>query len=191
MKINLKKKLKLGLKAGRGKVRNKVFKRYNKVKYLLRIKHWRGRDVHSPFTYRLVRSALMYNKNNFFYPDRKMAEILLQNGVSRGQAYRVCRVYAYLGFNSYVFGAENYGGEDMLFILSSLTEREVDNIAVRMKERGGRSCMVLFSLYETPQRHKIWNYIVKNVDAVAIDLYYTGFLFFDDNLNKQCYKMMV
>ena len=46
------------------RVKDDVFKRYTRVKYLLRVRHWRGHDVHSPFTYNLVREALMLHRRN-------------------------------------------------------------------------------------------------------------------------------
>lgn len=173
-----------------GKVKNTVFKRYTRVKYLLRVKHWHGRDVHSPFTYNLVREALMlHSKNRDMAMDAGLKSTLEQLGMPEPRVCRICRVYTYLGFGSYVVGLDNYGGEDMLIIDGDLTEEQFDGLCERINSLDKRVCVVLTSIYATRSKHKMWHHVIKHSDAVTIDLYHLAFVFFDKYISKQTYKM--
>lgn len=171
-------------------IKNDIFKRYTRVKYLLRVKHWRGRDVHSPFTYNLVREALMPNTPGYIVAPQLYSN-LEQLMLPLSRINRICRVYSYLKFSSYTFDFLNYNNEDMVIVSSDITPNELDCLKSKIDLTSKRVCLVLLSLYETTQKHKIWQHITTSYNAVSIDLYYTGFVVFDKYLSKQCYKMRI
>lgn len=187
-RINIK-KLPLRLN---GKVKDNVFKRYTRVKYLLRVKHWRGRDVHSPFTYHLVREALMlHGKNRDMVIDDRLKSLLEAAGMPHPRACRVCRVYSYLKFESYAIGADNYKDEDMLIITETLTAEAFDKLKAHIESLDKRVCVVITSIYDSTEQHSVWHHIIRSCDAVSIDLYHLAFVVFDKYISKQVYKMRV
>lgn len=172
------------------RVRDDVFKRYTKVKYLLRVRHWRGHDVHSPFTYNLVREALMsHRRNRDMHIDPALKRDLGALGLSESRIGRIGRVYGYLGFNSYAIGAGNYDGEEMLVLPEEISGRDLDELAGRIVALDKRVCVVMTGIYATTTRHSVWHHILRDYDAVCIDLYHLAFVIFDRYLSKQSYKM--
>ena len=173
-----------------GRVKEDVFKRYAKVRYLLRVKHWRGRDVHSPFTYNLVRQALMRHRGNRDMAiDPALEKELMALGLSQSRAGRIGRVYSYLGFDSYAIGPDSYGGEQMLIVTDDISKERMDELAERIMGGDRRVCVVITGIYATTVRHSLWHHILKEYDAVCIDLYHMAFVIFDRYLSKQSYKM--
>lgn len=171
-------------------VKDDVFKRYTRVKYLLRVRHWRGHDVHSPFTYNLVREALMsHRRNRDMSIDPALRRDLAALGLSESRIGRIGRVYNYLGFTSYAIGAESYDGEDMLVLSEEISGESLDALAERIGGLDKRVCVVITGIYATTDRHSVWHHILKDYDAVCIDLYHLALVIFDRYLSKQSYKM--
>ena len=172
------------------RVKDDVFKRYTRVKYLLRVRHWRGHDVHSPFTYNLVREALMLHRRN---RDMSIDGALRREhgalGLSESRIGRIGRVYNYLGFGSYAVGAESYDGEDMLILPEEISGKHLDALAERISGLDKRVCVVMTGIYASTTRHSVWHHILRDYDAVCIDLYHLAFVIFDKYLSKQSYKM--
>lgn len=171
-------------------VKDSVFKRYTRLKYLLRIKHWHGRDVHSPFTYNLVREALMLSNRNRNMPmDAQLKESLEALGMPSSRINRICRVYNHLNYSSFAVGLSEYNGEDMLIVPERLSKEQFDELAGRIKESDKQVCVVLLSIYASTDNHSAWHYIMRNHNAVFIDLYHIALIVFDKYLSKQSYKM--
>lgn len=166
---------------------NRVFQSYNRVKYLMRIKHWRGRSVHSPFLYSVVRGGFM--KNNSLSIDEKLSSELIKSGFTLQHAERACRLFAYLNYNSYTFNIDNYTNEDFVVISGDINLKSVVQLAEKVTENKKTVCVVVNSIYKTKQRYRIWNLLSIVSGGVAVDLYHTGYLFLDCYLNKQRYKM--
>lgn len=172
------------------RVKDDVFKRYTRVKYLLRVRHWRGHDVHSPFTYNLVRGALMsHRRNRGMEMDPVLRRDLLALGLSESRVCRIGRVYSYLGFGSYAVGADSYHGEDMLILSEEISGEALDALADRISGLDKRVCVVMTGIYATTSRHSVWHHILDDYDAVCIDLYHLAFVIFDRYISKQSYKM--
>lgn len=74
---------------------------------LVRLKHYRGAGVHSPFVYGIVRNAIM--KKTPQGTDRALFDELRGRGFSRRRAAQLQNLYTFRGFTSAVF-AEGRGG---------------------------------------------------------------------------------
>lgn len=170
-------------------VKFKLFKKYNKVKYLLRIKHFRGRSVHSPFMYQLVRKALMNKRGKHLTIDKPLFYFFIKHGYSESSARRLCRIYTYLDFEKHQYYNGVYSGEDFLVMNVSTTMHDFELMTKQIRNSGKLVCVSINSIYENISAHNLWQYILSEANAVTIDLYHEGVLIFDENLHKQNYKM--
>lgn len=168
-------------------MRNKVFSEYNRVKYLMRVKHWRGRSVHSPFLYSVVREGFM--RNDSLPINETLFTQLKERGFSQVQALRVCRLYAHLGYESYTFDAANYTDEQLIVLGENITPKDIALIAQKNCKNHRTICVVMHGIYKTKERHHMWNLLSVVTGGVAVDLYHNGYLFIDCHLNRQKFKM--
>lgn len=153
----------------------------------MRIKYWRGRSVHSPFLYSVVRGGFM--KNSSLKIDEKLNSELLINGFTVKHAERACRLFAYLNYESYTFDIDNYSHEDLVIISGEINLKSIVKLAEKVSEDKKTICVIVNSIYKTKQRYRLWNLLSIVSGGVAVDLYHTGYLFLDCYLNKQRYKM--
>ncbi len=171
------------------KVENNVFKRYHKLRYITRIRHWHGRAIHSPFAYSLIREALMEHRGNTFPIKEDLYEWLQREGISPQKCLKICRVYAFLQYKSYCTDYTRYSREDMLLIGDYISEEQLKCLADKIEKQGKRICVVLFGIYRTLPQHHVWHYLLRNIRCVSMDFYSFALLFFDRELNPQYYKM--
>lgn len=184
------KRLKKGGGAVKRATKKALFKRYNRVKYMMRVKHWRGHSVHSPFAYNLIRRALMCNKSNFLQTSDSLYFHLLDKGIGRDTVYRVCRVFSYLDMRRFTGNCQGYDGEDMVCLLDLPEKEDFERLSDKIAARGGCVCVVFFDIYEL-NRHKFWIYVQNSFDVVTIDMFKTGLIFFNRDLLKQHYKIKI
>lgn len=166
-----------------------VFKRYNKIKYLLRIKHFRGRAVHSPFMYQIVRKALMVRSKRLTVHEKKMYYFFIANGFNERSSRQLMRLYTYLEFENYAVYKDGYSGEDFIILFPQMGETEVEELSKQICEEHRLACGVINNIYGNSEAHSLWDYMVKNIDAVTVDLFNVGVVFFCEDLQKQNYKM--
>ena len=102
---------------------------------------------------------------------------------------RICRVYNYLNYGSFAVGLSEYNGEDMLIVPEKLSQEQFDELADKIKGLDKQVCVVLFSIYASTANHSVWHHIMRNHNAVFIDLYHIALVVFDKYLSKQSYKM--
>ncbi len=165
---------------------NKIFRNYNRVKYLMRVKHWKGRSIHSPFLYNVIRGGFM--KSDEVVIDQKLHQDLLSQHFSDDQALVVCRLYAHLNYSSYTFDSTNYKGESLIIVTDNIDIKSIVTIADSCNKEQ-TVCVVVNSIYKTRQRHHLWKLLSIASRGVAVDLYHTGYLFLDRHLNSQNFKM--
>ncbi|MFI3315730.1 MAG: hypothetical protein R3Y04_08745 [Rikenellaceae bacterium] len=166
---------------------NKLFSSYNRVKYLMRVKHWHGRSVHSPFLYSVVRESFM--ENDTLKIEEKLYNELIDNGFTKAHSQRVCRLYAYLDYKSYTFDANSYNNEDLIIVSEEIDVHDISAISEKAHKDKRTICVVVKSIYKTTKRYKTWNLLSLATGGVAVDMYHTGYLFLDYYLNKQKFKM--
>lgn len=153
----------------------------------MRVKYWRGRSVHSPFLYNVIREGFMKNEN--LPIDESFFNKLRENTFSYDQAMRVCRLFTHLGYETYTFDTQNYNGEDMVIVSGELNPNEISAIAKQNRSKRRTICVVVRAIYKDKRRHQKWNLLSVITGGVAVDLYHNGYLFIDRFLNRQNFKM--
>ncbi|MDR2883220.1 MAG: hypothetical protein LBU98_05535 [Alistipes sp.] len=157
---------------------------------LVRVRHFRGRKVHSPFVYGIVRNAIM--KTTPQGDDHALFDELRRRGFSTRRAAQLQNLYTFKGYTSAVF-AEGAGvgaaldAGTLCFITPALPEQ--DTIALVERARGTGAALCLTSPYENRARRRLARTLVDSHRHTSVDN--SGFLllFTDKRLPKQHFKL--
>lgn len=171
------------------KLKFKISKKYNKVKYLLRIKHFRGRDIHSPFMYGVARKALMNKRGKQMVLNNSLYAFLDANKYAESSKLRICRIFAYLEFDNFSTLDAYNDTNSLLIIEPSQSFDELTEAINKIKKTTNLVCITLRAIYSDPASHALWKQITTHADCVTVDLFYEGVIFINENLIKQNYKM--
>lgn len=171
------------------KLKFKFSKRYNKIKYLLRVKHFRGRDVHSPFMYGIVRKALMNKRGKHLTINAGLYDFLSNYEYLESSKIRICRVFTYLELENYST-LSNYDNSNSLIVLDDTQNYEqLDKVIQNIKETGNFAFVTVPNIYTNDDARYLWKKVTSDLNCVAVDLYYEGLIFINESLCKQNYKM--
>ena len=77
----------------------------------------------------------------------------------------------------------------MLILPEEISRKHLDALAERISGLDKRVCVVMTGIYASTTRHSVWHHVLRDYDAVCIDLYHLAFVIFDKYLSKQSYKM--
>ncbi len=166
----------------------------NYSRTLVRVKHFRGRKVHSPFVYGIVRNAIM--KTTPQGPDTTLFDELRRRGFSKKRAAQLQNLYTFRGFTSVVFAEDErslstfnfqLSTETLCFAMPSLTAEQTATLAEKAHGTGAALCLV--SPYENRGRRRLALTLVSSHRHTSIDN--RGFLliFTDERLPKQHFKL--
>ena len=156
---------------------------------LVRVKHFRGRKVHSPFVYGIVRNAIM--KTSPQGDERGLFDELRRRGFSTRRAAQLQNLYTFRGYTSAVFveeGATAALDEGTLcFAMPGLAGEET--VALVERARGTGAAICLISPYENRARRRLARTLVEAHRHTSVDN--RGFLliFTDERLPKQHFKL--
>lgn len=158
-----------------------------RIKYSLRIKYRKGHSIHSPFIYRMVRVLFMPEINHDLPSNAKVLECLLANKLRYNVAYRIAQSYLYLGCES--FSQNEWKGDDMTVMTDITSAKVLDLIVAEMKQESvvnnKRLVLVLQGIYNNNEVYRWW----RRQEVLKLDLYWAGIIIFDNNLNKQEFKL--
>lgn len=170
---------------------NIVYKRYHKLKYLLRVKHYKGRKIHSPFMYTLMRRALMGSHNHTTTQSPIYRE-LRQLGFKGKDAGKVARVYHFLSMNRYSLDHGNYMGEEMVIMPYNATYSDISDIISKIdRELESIICLVIPNIYKSKESRATWRLINEEHNIVGVDIFSIGLIFVSSDLQKQSYKLRI
>lgn len=159
----------------------------DRVKYTFRRKHRSGHRIHSPYVYTLVRTIFMKKRNNVLPSDAELTVALCQKGLKYDYSYRVGQFFKYNEFNQFTMNPSSYNGEDLV-ILTAIPNRELlDEIILKMKSSHQRSATVVLSIYHNKECRNWW----KCQQELSLDLYRIGIHVYDENLNKEYFKLKI
>jgi hypothetical protein len=158
------------------------------------VKHFRGRKVHSPFVYGIVRNAMM--KTTPQGDDRALFDELRGRGFSVKRAAQLQNLYTYKGYTSAVFAEEagqltinhyQLSISTLCVAMPSLPEAETLALIERVRGTGATICVV--SPYESRARRHLARTLVESHGHTSVDN--RGFLliFTDERLPKQHFKL--
>jgi hypothetical protein len=158
---------------------------------LVRMKHFRGRKVHSPFVYGIVRNAIMKTKPQG--DDHPLFDELRRRGFSTKRAAQLQNLYTFRGFGSAVFAeVENrlptgLDAGTLCFAMPTLDEAQTRQLVDRAAGTGSAICLV--SPYESRARRLMARNLVNTHRHTSVDN--RGFLliFTDERLPKQHFKL--
>ncbi len=169
---------------------NLVYKRYNRLKYLLRVKHYRGRDIHSPFMYGVMRGALMGSHTSQTEQQPLYRELRI-HGFRSKEAGKLTRVYNLLGMNRYIFGSIGYNGQEMVIMPYGASYDSIAEIVSSALVDGEIRCVVVQGIYKTKESRKMWQKLISSHNVVGVDIYRYGLVFVNSNLHQESYKLRV
>jgi hypothetical protein len=158
---------------------------------LTRVKHFRGRKVHSPFVYGIVRNAIM--KTRPVGDDHTLFDELRRRGFSTRRAAQLQNLYTFRGFESAPF-AENENqlptGLDagsLCFAMPTLGDDQTHRLVEAAAGTGAAICLV--SPHESRGRRLLARNLVDSHRHTSVDN--RGFLliFTDERLPKQHFKL--
>ncbi len=161
---------------------------------MVRIKHYRGRKVHSPFVYGIVRNAIM--KTTPQGDDRTLFDELRARGFSVKRAAQLQNLYSFREYDSVVFAeGENplsiihypLSINTLCFVMPSLPEAQTVALVEGARGTGAALCMV--SPYESRARRCLARGLVDAHKHTSIDNRGFLLLFTDERMPKQHFKL--
>jgi hypothetical protein len=155
---------------------------------LVRVKHFRGRKVHSPFVYGIVRNAIM--KTTPQGDDRVLFDELRARGFSIKRAAQLQNLYTFRGYDSVVFAEGSMPLLDagtLCFAMPSLPEART--VALVEGARGTGTAICVVSPYENRARRRLAQSLVESHRHTSIDNRGFLLLFTDERMPKQHFKL--
>lgn len=159
----------------------------DRVKYTLRRKHRSGHRIHSPYVYTMVRDIFMKKRNSVLPSDAELTVALCQKGLKYDYSYRVGQFFKYNKFSKYTMNPTAYDGEDLVLLTSIPDKKQLDELIAKMKSSHQRSAAVIISIYRNKECRNWW----KNQHELSLDLYRIGINVYDENLNKEYFKLKI
>ncbi len=175
-------------------IRKKLARVASYSRTLVRVRHFRGRKVHSPFVYGIVRNAIM--KTTPQGDDRGLFDELRRRGFSTRRAAQLQNLYTYKGYTSFVFADGEaplsiihypLSIETLCFATPSLPEEET--LALVDRARGTGAALCLTSPYENRARRRLARILVEAHRHTSVDNRGFLLLFTDERLPKQHFKL--
>lgn len=159
----------------------------DRVKYTFRRKHRSGHRIHSPYVYNLVRYLFMKRRCGVAPSDAELTVMLCQHDLKYDYSYRVGQFFKYNNFTKYVLNPHEYGGEDMIVITTIHDTKSFDEIVYRMREEHPRCAVVVMGIYRNKECRNWW----REQEELMLDLYRIGIIIYDNNLNKEYFKLKI
>ncbi len=197
-------------------IRKKLARAASYSRTLVRVKHFRGRKVHSPFVYGIVRNAIM--KTTPQGDDRALFDELRARGFSVKRAAQLQNLYSFREYDSVVFAegddsfsvvlpsalpappicgdsqasvSETFNSQfsinTLCFVMPSLPEAQTVALVERARGTGAAICMV--SPYESRARRRLAKNLVDSHGHTSVDNRGFLLLFTDERMPKQHFKL--
>ncbi len=175
-------------------IRKRLAKAAAYSRTMVRVKHFRGRKVHSPFVYGIVRNAIM--KTTPQGSDISLFDELRARGFSTKRAAQLQNLYNFRGYDSAIFAE----GENVLsviryplsvntlcFVMPSLSEEQT--LALAESARGTGAALCLVWPHESRGRRRLARSLVASHSHTSVDNRGFLLLFTDRRLPKQHFKL--
>lgn len=156
-----------------------------RMKYSLRYKHRSGHRIHSPYVYNLVRDIFMKKRSISFVADAELTVALCQLGLKYDYSYRIGQFHKYNNFTKYSVNPQSYDNEDLIVFshVSEVSEAVIESL----KSRDKRGAIIVLNIYRQKECRNWW----KSQRELSLDLYRLGIVIFDNNLNKEYFKLKI
>lgn len=159
----------------------------SRIKYTLRTKYRSGHRIHSPYVFNLVRTLFMKHRNAVLMSDAELTVGLCQSGLKYDYSYRIGQFFKYNNFHHYSFNPTIYSDEDLI-VITVLTERKtLDSMIAKMRCKHKRSAVVILNIYRNKESRMWW----RSQHELSLDVYRLGILIYDQELNKEYFKLKI
>lgn len=159
----------------------------DRIKYTLRTKYRSGHRIHSPYVFNLVRSIFMKSRSGSFGSDAELTVGLCQAGLKYDYSYRIGQFFKYNHFKKFSFNPMEYHGEDMIVVTSLTNLAMLDSLVVQMRSEHKRSAVVVLNIYRNKECRLWW----RCQHELSLDIYRLGILIYDNDLNKEYFKLKI
>jgi hypothetical protein len=168
-------------------IRKRLAKAANYSRTVLRIKHYRGRKVHSPFVYGIVRNAIM--KTTPQGSDHALFRELRARGFSAKRAAQLQNLYTFRGYDSAIFteSQSQLSVGTLCFLMPSLSEERTRELVE--SARGTGATLSFVWPYESRGRSRLARDLVASHGGTSVDNRGFLLLFTDPRLPKQHFKL--
>ncbi len=169
-----------------------VMRSYYYLRNMMRVKHYRGFGVHSPFVYGLVRHSVMMKKN-IIGEECAVFDKLVELKVAQKRAVQLQNMCNWAGYTKYFFltDADSELGEmdehTVYFVLPSYPLEKLPEVCTTSEGKGGVVC--LLSPYESRTRSKACKALIKIHRNTSVDNRGYLLIFFNPRHPKQHFKL--
>lgn len=171
-------------------MKNLVYRRYHNLRYIFRLKHYKGRDIHSPFMYSLMRGALMGSHSKLTEAMPLYRE-LRQCGYKRNDAGKIARIYNFMNMTSYQINKADFCGEELSVMPHNVSYEMLSTLIKSIDSSQGVTCVVVPAIYKSRSSRAMWTKILSEHNIVGVDIFTIGLIFVSDILQKQNYKIKI
>lgn len=173
-----------------GKIRQRLFRGYFRLRSNIHVHHWRGHGIHSPFMYGIVRNVFM--KSRVVGPDRRLYEVLRRDGIEQKQAVKIQNLYTHCRMNGFLTIASgeclNRIAPDQLCILLPGTSLEtIATTARRVSEC--HATLILLSPHRNARCWRFAQQIWRHYPCVSVDRRVMVLYFFSSKFQPQHYRI--
>lgn len=168
---------------------------YFGVRSRIHLRHFRGRSIHSPFMYGLVRNVFM--KSRIDGPDFRLYERLREADISESTAVLLQNLFTYSGMNGYrLTGAKEETrsaecvrkkGRNLCILLPGVPVRALMEAARKASDH--QDILVVLSPHRTRRGRETAQSIRHHYPCVSVDRCNMVICIFDARLQPQHYRI--
>lgn len=129
----------------------------------------------------------MKNRNEILPSDAELTVSLCQKGLKYDYSYRVGQFFKYNEFQKFSMNPTFYNGEDLVILTAIANINQLNDIVREMRMEHQRSAVVILSIYRNKECRNWW----KCQHELSLDLYRIGINVYDENLNKEYFKLKI
>ena len=173
-------------------LRRNVMRGYYYLLNMMRVKHYRGYGVHSPFVYGLVRHSVMM-KSSIVGDDCSIFEGLRELGVSRKRATQLQNMCTWAGYKSacYLTDANRaVGALDAHTVCFVMPDYPMElTVELCQKAAEAEAVVCVMKPYDSRVRSKACKELIRNHIHTSVDNRGFLLLFFNPHQPKQHFKL--
>ena len=129
----------------------------------------------------------MKKRNNILVSDAELTVQLCQSGLKYDYSYRIGQFFKYNDFVKYSVNPLIYSGEDMIVVTSLSDVDRLNMVVEEMRKKHTRSVVVILNIYRNKESRTWW----RGKNELSLDLYRLGIFVYDENLNKEYFKLKI